>query len=158
MKKNILILFFFGCLSVYSQGKETALKTVSFPEIEELQKINPKPIIVFIYTDWCKICHGMKQQVFNDKKLIEVLNTNFYFVELNAEEKENIQFLGNKFVFKPSGRKTGVHELAEELATIKNSISYPTTTILNQKHEIDFQFNGYLNKEAFLKITTNYMQ
>ncbi|MDG1245278.1 MAG: thioredoxin family protein, partial [Polaribacter sp.] len=47
--------------------------------------------------------------------------------------------------YMPKGTNTGIHELASELASIKGSITYPTTTILNSKLEIEAQLNGYIN-------------
>jgi thioredoxin-related protein len=84
----------------------------------------------------------MKETTFKNKKIIQLLNDNFYFVKLNGEEKKDITFLGKTFVYKPTGTNTGVHELAKELAAIQKRISYPTTTFLNSKFVIQLQING----------------
>jgi thioredoxin-related protein len=147
MKKLLILTIFLGKLAIFSQSEKSELRVFTFEEVEQLHQQKSKPIVVFIYTDWCKICFGMKQNTFKNEEVIRVLNEQFYFVKLNGEEKKDIFFLGKKFVYKPSGAKTGTHELAKELASINNKIQYPTTTILNTNLEIVKQIDIYLNSK-----------
>jgi thioredoxin-related protein len=149
IRKILSIFIFIGGFANYSQ---TELKMYTFSEVEKLQQQKPKPVAIFIYTDWCKICFGMKKTTFKNKEVIQLLNNIFYFVRLDGEEKKDIIFLGKTFVYKPTGANTGVHELADELASINKRISYPTTTILNSKFEIELQINGFSNAKEMKKI------
>ena len=158
MKKIITLILFLGNLAVFSQTVKSELKVFSFEEVEQLHQQKPKPIVVFNYTDWCKICFGMKKNTFQNDEIIKLLNDKFYFINLNGEEKKEITFLGKTFVYKPSGNKTGTHELAIELAAIKGRISYPTTTILNSNFEIEAQIDGYLNSKNFYELINNYIK
>ena len=158
MKKIIILILFIANLATFSQSVKSELRVFSFEEVEQLHQQKPKPIVVFIYTDWCKICFGMKKNTFQNDEIIKLLNDKFYFINLNGEEKKEITFLGKTFVYKPSGNKTGTHELAIELAAIKGRISYPTTTILNSNFEIEAQIDGYLNSKKFYKFINNYIK
>lgn len=160
IKKLLIIFFFFGCNIINAQEdiEKMALKTFTFEEVEKLHQQKPKPILVFIYTDWCKICFGMKKNTFQNEEVIQLLNDKFYFIQLNGEEKKDINFLGKKFVYKPSGNKTGTHELAKELASIKGRISYPTTTILSDTFLIDVQIDFYMNRKKFYKLLKSYLK
>jgi thioredoxin-related protein len=157
-KKLLFLFLLLGCFTIYGQEskEKEVLNIVTFEEVENLQQKNPKPLLVFLYTDWCKICHGMKKTTFENRKVIQLLNKNFYVLLLNGEEKRAIPFLGKTFQYKPTGTNTGIHELAQELGTIKKRIAYPTTTILNTKFEIDLQLVGFLNSEKMTTILTNY--
>ena len=158
-KKLLFLFIFFGYFTIYTQerkGKEV-LNIFTFEEVEELQQQTPKPILIFLYTDWCKICFGMKKTTFKDQEVIKLLNDNFYFVKLNAEEKKEITFLGKMFTYKPTGINTGMHELAAELGTIKKTIIYPTTIILNTVFEIDAQLTGLYNTRKMTDILTTYI-
>ena len=55
MKKIFLIFIFYGSLAAYSQQESLSLKVFTFSEVEKMNQEKPKPIVVFIYTDWCKI-------------------------------------------------------------------------------------------------------
>jgi thioredoxin-related protein len=158
-KKLLFLFIFFGCFTIYAQerkGKEV-LNIFTFEEVEEIHQQIPKPILVFLYTDWCKICFGMKKTTFKNRKVIQLLNEKFYFIKLNAEEKQDITFLGKIFTYKPTGINTGMHELAVELGTIKKTIIYPTTIILNTVFEIDAQLTGLYNTRKMIDILTTYI-
>ena len=147
MKKQTLILLFFTFQLAFSQ-----LKTVSFEAIDSLQTVQKKPIVVFIYTDWCKFCKQMQQTTFKNQKVISDLNDNFYFVSFNGESQEEIIFNNQKFEFKPSGNKTGVNTLAVALGTMHKQLTYPVLCVLNDKNEIIFQYSGYLNAKDFRSV------
>ena len=158
-KKLLFLFIFFGCFTICAQerkGKEV-LNIFTFEEVEEIHQQIPKPILVFLYTDWCTICFGMKKTTFKNRKVIQLLNEKFYFIKLNAEEKQDITFLGKIFTYKPTGINTGMHELAVELGTIKKTIIYPTTIILNTVFEIDAQLTGLYNARKMIGILTAYI-
>ena len=157
-KKLLFLFIFFVYLTSFGQesNEKEVLTIFTFEEVEKLQQQKAKPILVFIYTDWCKICYGMKRTTFKNQKVIQLLNEKFYFVQLNGEEKKTITFLGKKFKFNPTGTTTGTHQLAYELGAINKIISYPTTIILNEKFEIDFQLSSFLNSKKMITLFTNY--
>ena len=147
MKKwlYILLIFFWAIPSGLAQ-----LKSYSFEQIDSLQRIQNRKIIIFIHTDWCKYCQAMKSTTFKNKEVIKNLSENFYFITLNAEEKRTITFNSEKFNFKSSGNTNGIHELAYELATINQQTTYPTICVLNGQNEIVFQQSNYLPAKDFL--------
>jgi thioredoxin-related protein len=152
MKKLLILTIFLGKLALFSQSEKSKLRILTFKEVEKLQQQAPKPILIFIYTDWCKICFGMKKTTFKNTAVIRLLNEKFYLIYLNGEEKKDISFLGKTFEYKPSGKNTGTHQLVKELATIKGKINYPTTIILNAKFEIDLQINSFRNSKKMMSI------
>lgn len=155
--KYTFLLFIFLIEFTTISAQNNKLKTYTFSEVEKLQNQNPKPLIVFIYTDWCKICLGMKQTTFKNNEVVSILNNNFYFIKLNGEEKKDIRFLRRTFTYEPTGNNTGVHQLTKELASVENKISYPTITVLNSKFEIDLQISGYIKSEKMKNLLNNYL-
>lgn len=148
-KLVLLLLLLFVLNSAQSQ-----LQQNRFEDIELLQKTNKKNVLVFIYTDWCKFCHSMKLTVFRNKEVMRLLNENFYFILLDAEERRSIAFNNTLFYNKPSGAAIGIHELAIALGTIKKQISYPTICIINYKNEIIFQHSGFFTARDFITLLT----
>ena len=128
------------------------IKLMQFEQIDSLQNVEKRNVIVFIHTDWCKYCKAMKDKTFKNEKVIKAINENFYFVDFNAEEKRKIVFNNVTFDFKPNGNNLGVHELAIELGTINGAISYPTFCVLNYKNEIIFQNNSFLSSKDLMLI------
>lgn len=147
MKNTVTIAVLFCLQSVFSQ-----IETKTFAQINSLFKTNPKPVVVFIHTDWCKICKIMENSTLKNKGVIKKLNANYYFVSLNAEEKNTIIFNNLAFKHQPNGVNTGVNQLAEQLGTINGELAYPTICVLNKKHEIVFQYNKLLHSKEFIQI------
>ena len=145
MKKLVLIIFFFGITSTgFCQ-----LQNRSFEAIDSLQLIQKKKIIVFIHTNWCQYCQKMKATTFKNQEIIQSLNSDFYFIDFNAEEKRDVKFNNKLFKYQPTGNNTGVHELALQLGTMNNQIVYPVLCVLNDKNEIILQYNNYLSPKDF---------
>ncbi len=147
MKKRlyILLIFFWAIPSGFAQ-----LKTYSFEEAEKLAKENPKPFVVFIHTSWCNYCKMMENSTFKNPEVVSLLNTDFYFIPLDAESKKDIHFNNQTFQFIPKGQNTGIHELATALATINSQVVYPTVAILQTDFSIVFQKHSFLNTKDLL--------
>ncbi|HEY0092555.1 MAG TPA: DUF255 domain-containing protein, partial [Flavobacterium sp.] len=130
MKTILSILFIF----VVSAGVSAQLQAYTFEEAERLSADNPKPFIVYTYTTWCKYCGIMKNSTFKDPEVISLLNEHFYFIALNAEETRDILFRKRIFIFQKTGVRSGIHQLAVELATVDGEITYPSLTILESNY------------------------
>ena len=149
MKKAfyILLIFSWAIPSGFAQ-----LKTYSFEEAEKLAKENPKPFVVFVHTSWCNYCKMMENSTYKNPEIIKLLNTNFYFIPLDAESKTAIHFNNHAFQFKPNGQNTEIHELATALATINSQVVYPTLTVLQTDFSIVFQKHSFLNSKQLFAI------
>jgi len=130
------------------------LKHFSFEQLDSLQKIEKRPVVVFLHTSWCKYCGTMKNTTFKNNEVIKGLNQKFYFVSLDIEEKSDITFRGYTFKFKPTGTNTGVHELAEQLGTINGQLAYPSICFLNADNEIIYQHNEFISASQLQVILT----
>ena len=147
--KNSWIIIVFIC---FGQLVNAQLNSYTFEQVDSLSVSVPKPIVVFLHTEWCKYCNAMENTTFKNKEVISRLNSNYYFVSFDAESKESVKFKNRIFSYKPSGRKTGVHELAEALGNYHNKLSYPTTVVLNFNKEIIFQYPSMLRSKGFLRL------
>ena len=130
------------------------IRSSQFEQIDSLQKKQKRNIVVFIHTDWCKYCKAMQNTTFKNDSVTNKLNNEFYFIELNAEEKRDITVGNHTFKYKPTGTNTGINELAEQLATVDNKVAYPTLCFLNFNNEIIFQYNQFINSKDLQIILT----
>ncbi|WP_162056500.1 thioredoxin family protein [Pontibacter pamirensis] len=145
MKRFLLVMVLVGITILQFQPAVAQPNSFAFGQLESLQKAERRPVVVFISTDWCRYCSRMKLSTFRDEQVVKLLNTSFYFVFLNAEEKNDISFHGHTFRYRPTGNGTGVHELAEQLGSVDGRLSYPTLSVLNAEMEIIYQHGGYLS-------------
>lgn len=149
MKKPFLftIVTIFLMLSNFVKAQ----KNYAFENISVFQKKEARNLVIFIETDWCTYCKQMKATTFKNKEIQQLLDEKFYFIKLNAEEKNPIDFNGKTYNFQPTGFKTGVHELALKFNS-ENQNSYPLLIVLNSQNEILLQYNGFLNKKEMQKL------
>lgn len=153
MRAQIIIVCVAFATIVSSLNKVHAqLQAVSFAQLDSLQTVEQRPVVTFIHTDWCKYCLQMRHTTLNNDSVISVLNTLFYFIDLNAESKKDISYGGHEFTFKPTGSDTGVHELAEQLGMINGKLDYPTVSVINARNEILFQHGGVLKMNELLTV------
>lgn len=140
------VLFFVSSLSVLSQE----LESITFEEL--YAKTEKKPILVFLTADWCTYCESMKNTSFRNKEVIKEIKKGFYFVEFDIESKEDIKLGSAVFKYKPSGLKTGTHELAEIIGTIDGVLNTPTIVLLNKEMEVVYQYGGYMDTEQLTRL------
>lgn len=144
----VVLIFLCSLASSYAQ----VAGALTFQQLDSLQKGEQKPVLVFIHTSWCKYCEAMEHATFQNEEVKELLDKKFYFVELNAEEKQDITVMGHTFRYRPTGAGAGQHELAQELGMIDGKVSFPTICFLNADYEIIYQVPGFLTAKQLIDI------
>lgn len=119
---------------------------VSVNDLEQKQKTDKRKVMVDLYTDWCGWCKRMDKATFQNPKISEYLNENFYAVKFNAEDKNNIKFNNKDYKFVAAGRR-GYNELAYSFANGK--MSYPTIAFLDEDLNRINSFPGYKQPNQF---------
>jgi len=138
MKKIITLLIIVFELNTNAQEK---VNWLSFEKAIELNKTNPKPILVSIYTDWCGWCKKMYNETYTNSIISKYVNDNYHAIKLNGEGKEPITYKEYTFKFNQQGN-TKYHELSAAL--LNGKLSYPTTIILNKEEQLLDRIPGYL--------------
>ena len=146
MRKLVLLaVVVLSTISVQAQE----VNWLSFEEALELNKKNPKPIMIDLYTDWCGWCKRMDATTYKNEVIVKYINDNYYAVKMDGEGKEDITFKGRTFKFVQKGRSK-YHELAA--AILNGKLSYPSTAFFDSKEQLIQSVPGYLVKERFEKI------
>ncbi len=123
------------------------VKWLTLSEAMEKVKTQPKPIIIDFYTDWCGWCKKMMKTTYANQDLAQYINMNFYPVKFNAETKDTVEYLGQKYA-PSSDAPRAANNLAIKL--LQGKLSYPSTLFLNlydkQKNEFTFSMlsQGYM--------------
>ncbi len=129
---------------------ETAgpVKWYTFEEAVNLQKKNPKPIMVDVYTSWCGPCKMMSKNTFGNPIIAKYLNEHYYPVKFDAETRDSVKFNGFVFANKnPEGTQRPVHDFA--LSILEGKLSYPSVVFLNEDIKKIQTVVGYHQAEQF---------
>jgi len=125
---------------------QTPVKWYTIEEAFELTKKEPRKIMIDVYTDWCGWCKVMDANTFNNEVIANYINTKFYAVKFNAEQKEEITLYGQVFKYIPNGKR-GYNELAAAL--LQGQLSYPSVVFLDEKTQMIQPVQGYIQARQF---------
>lgn len=155
MKKIYLtILFFAAAFSANAQE----IKWMTLDEAFALQKTDPKPIFMDVYTDWCGPCKELDKRTFHDKIFAAFIAANYYAVKFNAEGNSEVTFEGKKYINSgfTQGRKgkNSMHDFISYL----NLPGYPTMITFDKNGKITGRVVGYFNAEKLMAELKNHKQ
>lgn len=149
--KKARILYITILLTLLSSSTTIAqVNWISFEHLADSIRKQPKPVLIFIHTDWCKYCAMQENNTFTNIALVTKLNTDFYALKLNAEEKKEIVFLNRIYRYQPSGNGTGYHQLAELLGTENGKLIFPTIVFLSNSLALISRIQGFVDSSALL--------
>lgn len=152
IRNIVLLLFTFHSINAQE------VNWISIEKAQELQKTNPKNIIMDIYTDWCGPCKLMDKNTFQNEDVANYLNENFYAVKFNAEGNSEINYKG-KVYENPGYRKTNSARNSSHNFTRYLGINgYPTIVFFDKNANPIAPITGYLNPqqiEIYLNLFKN---
>lgn len=153
MKKIIItIVLFVGVLSTQAQE----IKWVSLNKALELQKKNPKKIIMDVYTNWCGPCKMLDKKTFRNKDVVSYINKHYYAVKFNGEGNQEITFKGDKYG-NPNydAKRANSRNSSHEFANLMRINAYPTLVFFDEKGDFITPVKGYQTPqqlELYLKL------
>ena len=146
---RVMFACVFGWILLFSGVKppiavKAGVQWKSLQEAEAAKKLNNKPLIIDLYTDWCGWCKVMDKKTYSDKKVVEYLDEKFYAVKLDAETREDIKWAGKTFKFNPSYK---TNDIAMYLT--QGNLAFPTTVFIPSDGSAPQAIPGYLTPKQF---------
>lgn len=138
IKYFLLLLLILTYVSVKCQKAEEAslIKWVTLEKAEELNKIQPRAIMIDFYTDWCGWCKHMMKTTFSNPDIANYINSYFYAVRFNAEGKDSLLFRGEKYYSKQKA-----HDFAIKM--LDGKMTYPSLVFFNNNFTFKLVVPGY---------------
>lgn len=153
--RKVIILLAIALLSNLS-GIAQEINWVSFEKALELQKKNPKKIMMDVYTVWCGPCKMLDRNTFQNADIVNYVNKNYYAVKFNGEGNDKVLYKDKTFSnpnYNEARAKT--RNSAHELARYLQISAYPTIVFFDEKSEVIAPIRGYQQPqqlELYLKL------
>src|ERR1700720_3621387 len=85
---SVMIFFF---LTAHAPARAfNKVKWIAIEDVVTNLKIQKRPVLIDLYTDWCGWCKVMDKKTYSNENVAAYLGDKFYAVRLNAETKKEI--------------------------------------------------------------------
>lgn len=159
MKNIILIILAIAPVFVSAQVQQSnnGINWVSLEEAKILAKKYNENILIFFYKKNCPYCDKMKKETLSDPTVIDIINRNFFAVNIDSRTKDTIIYNGKAYGNQQpasSGRYDWRHDFYAEVAAYnKNGTAQsttPTIVLFDSKFNKTTTMPGNQPKELLL--------
>jgi thioredoxin-related protein len=128
------------------------IKWMTFNEMLEAQKTEPKKILIDIYYNYSIAATMMRTKTYNDPIIANYLNENYYCTTVEAQGDE--EFTIKDVTYKNSGESHEFHQFA--IAVLQGKMQFPAFIILDEEFNLLDRIQYYLTSENFEPIMKFY--
>ena len=156
--KKLVFLFLIGISTTISaQEKQAEIQWMDFETLEASLKLEPKPVFIYFYADWCVYCKKMEKHAFRNSEIQKILANDYYSVKMNAESTDSINFDGKVYINEQAKtQRRGTHQIPLILASRKNQkFSLPALLVLDENFRIKKRSFEYLTSEKLKELITD---
>jgi len=148
----VTLCLLLSSLSAMAQPKES-IQWISFEQLADSLRTNPKRVLLFFHTEWCAYCRKMQNDVFTDSKVVKRIKNDYYAVRFDAESVDTVNFDGQLLTNEVTKKRTGrYHALARILAARDGKFVFPTTLFLEPDFSVRHRYFEYLDSNRVLKL------
>lgn len=128
------------------------IKWMTFNEMLEKEKTEPRLAIVDIYNKYSVAQTIMRTQVYNDPEIAKYINQHFYPVTLALRSDEVFKFQGK--TFKNSMNPAHYHEFA--IAALDGKMKFPAFVIIDENQKLIDRIQFFVTKDEMEPIIHYY--
>lgn len=150
----ILISFLtINSISVAQPNQE--INWITFEQLEDSLKVNPKKVFVDFVADWCQVCKAMEENVFTDSLVITTVNRDYYAVRMNIESPDTIAFGNQTFINERLEMKNPIHQIPLLMASRKDKpFSLPAMVFFDERFIATSRYFQFIDAKQFVNIIT----
>lgn len=144
-----LIFFLTGLLLCGSLFAQDGIRWLSIDEAVNMQKVQPKKVLIFVYTGWCHNCQNMESTTLTNPDIAAYINQHYYAVRFDADSKEPVRFYGRYYIHPNPADAQAKHQFAVALAAKDGTIGFPAYVYFDEDfRRITTPIRGYKDVSA----------
>lgn len=133
MKQTLLSITCLICSLVLYLPAHAQHGPVTLAQLKDSMALQPRPVVIELYTDWCSYCRIQEKQIKRSPVLVQLLSEKYYFVNVNAE----------------SADFAALNEIIDPVALQR--VAYPAWIILDANYRMKDFHTGMLTSSALMK-------
>lgn len=149
MKKLLSIAMVFFSTTLFAQ--------LSLDVFNACYQEKPKPIIIQFTTDWCGYCFMQDRHLAKNNQLTSFIDEHFYYLKIDAESFETLNFLGNVYPSHSTTAKKSTHSLLYAFTDKAEQPGYPYWIVLNTNLQVDLTYSGYIKPKNLQQLLQKYL-
>lgn len=138
--KFILVAFLFIlCSFKVTLTAHDKLQWMNMSELKQKMKLESKPALIDLYTNWCYWCKVMDKKTYTNAKVIAYIKDHFYPVKVDAETKEIIEWKNKLYSYNSNYK---VNDFT--MYATSGQPGFPTTVIFTDDYSDPISIQGFL--------------
>ncbi|MEO9145472.1 MAG: DUF255 domain-containing protein [Ginsengibacter sp.] len=151
-KKAVFALISFWFIFSFARSRPADKEKINWLSVNEVNmkmKVEPRPVLIDLYTNWCYWCKVMDKKTYSDPRVVEYINKHFYAIKLNAETEDSVIWNDRSYQYDLDNK---VNDFS--IYVTQGRLAFPNTVIFPDVEQMPASIPGFMKPKEIEVILT----